>query len=271
MEIDQFMLIDSHAHLNFGEFKDSWQTVAKGCLEHDTWVINVGAQYQTSQQAIKIAESFSQGIYAAVGLHPIHVFGSDFKPEEFSVEQYQRLIDSSKKVVAIGETGIDFFHSDHNFEKQKEVFSQQIKLAQENNLALIVHSRNSRDGSKNAYQAILEILKQTRASRGVIHCFGGTKDEAQSFIKLGFFVGFTGIVTFKNAKELQAVAARLPLEKILIETDSPYLAPEPFRSKSNQPQYVKYVAEKIAALKNISYQTVTDTTSQNAIKLFGLA
>ena len=264
------MLIDSHAHLNFGEFQDRWQSVAADCLANDTWVINVGAQYQTSRQGIVIAENFPQGMYAAVGLHPIHVLGGDFKPEEFLPEKYQSLVASSKKVVAIGETGVDFFHSDHNFAKQKEIFIEQINLARKNNLALIVHGRNSRDGSQNAYQAILEILKQTKASRGVIHCFGGTKEEDQSFIDLGFFVGFTGIVTFKNAKELQAVAARLPLEKILIETDSPYLAPEPFRSQPNQPKYVKYVAEKIAALKDISYQAVAETTSQNAIKLFGL-
>ncbi|MBN1779097.1 MAG: TatD family hydrolase [Candidatus Buchananbacteria bacterium] len=266
------MLIDSHAHLNFEGFDQSWRQVAQDCLANDVWVINIGAQLATSKKAVEIAESFPQGIFAAVGLHPLHVLGGQFHPEEFNVDDYQRLIDSSKRVVALGETGIDFYHLDSNFEKQKEVFLQHIDLARKNDLALIVHARNSKDGSKNAYQEILQVIKQYRDKeiRGVIHCFGGSLEEAKKFLELGFYVGFTGVVTFKNAKELKEVAKQIPLDKLLIETDSPYLAPEPFRGKSNQPQYVRYVAEHIAEIRQISYNEVVEATSQNAIKLFGL-
>ena len=264
------MLIDSHAHLNFEEFSNRWQQVAADCLDRNIWVINVGSQLITSKQAVVVAENFSQGIYAAVGLHPLHVWGSNFHPEEFFISEYQEIINKTKKIVAIGETGIDFYHASNNFASQQRVFTQQINLAKENNLALIIHSRNSQDGQRNAYQEILKILKQEKYTRGVIHCFGGTAQEAVAFLDLGFYLGFTGIITFKNAKLLQQIVRITPLEKLLIETDSPYLAPEPHRGETNQPQYVELVAAKVAELQGLTLAQIADQTSANAIKLFNL-
>jgi TatD DNase family protein len=265
------MLFDSHAHLNFEDFIPDWQAVIADCRENDVWLVNVGAQYKTSERAIEIAEKYPQGVYAAVGLHPIHTLGSKFHPEEFKADDYRRLIRSSKKVVAIGETGIDFFHDPDNIGQQAELFRQHLRLAKEFGLPLIIHARNSKDGTKDAYNAILDILKKESGIRGVIHCFSGTVEQAQAFLKLGFYVGFTGIITFDKTGRLAAVIDSLPLEAILIETDCPFLAPEPHRGERNQPQYVQFVAEKIAMIKEIGYNEVVSQTGKNAFNLFNLS
>ncbi len=264
------MLIDSHAHVNFEAFDDDWQAVAEDCLAHDVWFINVGSQYHTSKKGIAIAEKYPHGVYAAVSLHPIHVVGSSFKPELFNPAEYAALIQSSKKVVAVGETGIDFYHDDNTFEKQKEVFIQHLELAKQFNLPVIIHGRDSKDGKLNAYQAILDVLKTQSGIRGVIHCFGGSTTEALEFNKLGFYVGFTGIITFDKTGKLAEVVKALPLDGILVETDSPYLAPAPHRGQRNQPQYVKLVAEKIAEIKQMTYHEVERQTVANTKKLFGI-
>lgn len=264
------MLIDSHSHLNFQEFAGDWKAVADDCLAQDTWFITVGAQYETSKKGIVIAESFKEGVYASVALHPIHVEGSTFHPENFDQSAYRDLIRSSKKVVAVGETGIDFFHDDSNFEQQKKVFVQHIELAQESNSPLIMHGRDSRDGTKSAYQAMLGILDEQKVTRGVIHCFGGTVQDALGFLQRGFYVGFTGIITFDKTGKLAEVIRNLPLESILVETDSPYLTPEPYRGKRNQPQYVKYVAEKIAEIKGVTIDEVEKQTVLNTKTLFNI-
>lgn len=265
------MLIDSHAHLNFQDFNNDWEEITKDCLENDIWYINVGSQYETSKKGITIAEKYDKGVWAAVALHPIHVEGSKFHPEKFVPEDYAKLIEFSKKVVAVGETGIDFFHNDDTFDKQKEVFLQHIELAKKYDLPLIMHGRDSKDGSRSAYQAMLEILSTADFhNSGVIHCFGGNVEDALGFLKLGFYVGFTGIITFDKTGKSEEVLKNLPLDSILIETDSPYLAPEPYRGKRNQPQYVKHVAEKIAAVKGFTYEEVEKMTFENATRLFNL-
>lgn len=264
------MIIDSHAHLNFSQFNDDWEAVTQDCLKNNIWYICVGAQYQTSKKGISIAEKYDQGVWASVALHPIHVENGSFHPEKFIPEDYAKLIESSKKVVAIGETGIDFFHDDNTFDKQKEVFLQHIDLAQQHDLPVIMHGRDSKDGSKSAYPALLDILKGKKIKGGVIHCFGGTVEEALEFNQLGFYVGFTGIITFDKTGQLAQVVKALPLERILVETDCPYLAPEPYRGKRNQPQYVQYVAEKIAEIKQVSYNQIERQTVENTKKLFNL-
>ena len=263
------MLFDSHAHLNFQEFENDWRQIIDDCQKQNVWVANVGSQFETSKKAVEISNNFEVGVYAAVGLHPIHVLGSKFHPEKFDREQYRQLIEASKKIVAIGETGIDFFHDDKNFEKQKEIFIEHINLAQAFNLPVVIHARNSRDGKKNAYQEIIKVIRDQRSEiRGVIHCFGGTKDEAMAFIKLGFCVGFTGVITFDQTEQLAETIDQLSLDSILVETDSPYLAPVPFRGKRNQPQYVRYVVEKIAQIKKIDYNKIAEQTAINTKKLF---
>ena len=285
------MLIDSHCHINFSAYKDDAQAVIKRALDGDTWLINIGSQYSTSARTIKIAENYSEGVYAVVGLHPIHLVDDitesvvidgqkheiTTKREEFDYDKYKELARSSKKVVGLGETGLDYFYfkTDTDIEAhkkiQKQVFTDFVKMSQELNLPLVIHARGTKNDPYGVYDDILEILKATGASLGVTHCFGGNWRQAQEFINLGFYIGFTGIVTFKSkAEEVQAIIKELPLDKILIETDAPFLSPEPYRGKRNEPAYVKFVAQNIAELKNLSLTEVSEITFNNAKNLFKL-
>lgn len=244
------MLFDTHAHLNFNVYKEDSPKVLQRSLDGGVWMINVGSQYSTSKRAVEMAEKYREGVYAAVGLHPIHV-----REEEFDYEKYKELA-KSKKVVAIGEVGLDYKPEYASFkEKQKDVLRQQIKLAEELNLPIIFHCRM-------AHQDLLEILNSKL--NGVIHCFTGSLEEAKRYMDMGFYLGFNGIIFKLNLDE---VIAKTPLDKILIETDCPYLTP-PQEEGRNEPIYVKYVAEKIAKIKGLSYEEVAEITTKNAKKLF---
>jgi TatD DNase family protein len=277
------MLIDSHSHVNFNAFKEDHDEVIKRALDKNIWLINVGSQYSTSERAVKIAENYPNGVFAAVGLHPIHLEEgmvdeeeAQFKTvqEDFILENY-RLLARQSKVVAIGETGLDYYRLDvaNRSEKeikdrQKKVFREQLVLANELNLPLIFHCRGSKENPEDAYKEMLEILSEHKGLKGVIHCFGSTLEIAQKFIDLGFYIGFTGIITFEKAQKLQEVVKNLPLEKILVETDCPYLAPEPYRGKRNEPMYVEFVARKIAEIKGTDFDKVADVTTRNVKELF---
>ncbi len=278
------MLIDTHTHVNFSAFKDDGAEVIKRCLDNDIWIINVGSQLSTSKRAVQIAEQYEQGVYAAVGLHPIHLHEMEVDEDEdihfhsraevFDESVYKDLA-SSPKVVAIGEMGIDYFHLPEGEDpeevkrKQKETFLRGIKLAQELGKPIIVHTRPSK-GTFDAYDDEIGILKQANYFHGVIHSFLGTFEQAQEFLQMGFYLSFNGIVTFKNAQEVQEVAKKVPLERVLLETDAPYLTPVPYRGKRNEPSYVEYVARKIAELKGISFEEVAEVTTNNARRLFGI-
>jgi len=268
------MLVDTHAHLNFEAFDDDRDQVIERCENQGMKIINVGAQFETSRLAVELAEDYNI-LFAAIGLHPIHVFD-----EDFHFHDYQNLL--SGKVVAVGETGLDYYHPTFKragaetrsvqevIAKQREVFIEHINFAKECDLPLICHGRNGL-ADKNAYQDILETLLEYKVQRAVIHCYGGNLQTAWRIIDSGYYIGIDGPVTFiKKAEQLQAIAQEIPLEKILIETDCPYLAPEPFRGKRNEPIYVEHVAEKIAKLKNISKEEVIEHTWQNAKDLFRL-
>ncbi len=261
-------MIDTHAHLNFQAFKDDYSQVIKENFESGLKaVINVGSNLETSEKAIKISREF-ENCYVAVGLHPIHV-----EDEEFKRSRYKELIKKNKdKIKAIGETGLDFYHSKKNIEKQKEVFSKHIELAQEFNLPAILHCRGSKENPRDAYLELLKIVKELeKIPSGVIHCFSADWEIAQEFLKLGFYLGFDGPITFKNASpELLQVVEKIPLNRILLETDCPFLAPEPYRGQKNQPVYVRFMAQKIAELKNIDFNQVVKTTTESAKKLFRL-
>jgi len=271
------MLIDSHSHLNFKAYKDDLSEVIGRCHQAGMKVVNVGAALDTSKYAIEIAQE-NKDMYASLGLHPIHVYD-----EKFETEIYQKLIDENKnKVVAMGETGFDFWHLQESLDKgassieeitqrQEEVFRAHIKLAQDNDLALIIHGRNNKeDASLNAYDHIYRVLKDTGMSRAVVHCFGGNLEQAKKFVELGLYVGFTGITTFDKTGVLEEIIKWIPTDKMLIETDAPYLSPEPHRGKRNEPIYVQYVAEKIAKIKALSVEEVIEISGNNAIKLFDL-
>lgn len=273
------MLVDTHAHLNFAAFKDDFAETIKRSLDSDTWMINVGSQFSTSQKAAAIAYQCAEGVYAAIGLHPIHLetqvrkekidekeeFEFTSREEIFDPENYRKLAEN-QKVVAIGEVGLDFFHSKDNKEKQKEVFRQQIKLAAELDLPLIVHCREANTDVIEILQEAKKIYKEKL--RGVIHCFSGGLPEAKKYIALEFLLGFNGIITF--ARDYDEVISKIGLKHMIVETDCPYLTPPPYRGKRNEPVYVKYVAEKIAQIKQISVSKVAEITTKNARKLFNI-
>lgn len=277
------MLIDSHAHVNFNAFKEDADEVIRRSLGNNIWMINVGSQYETSKKAVEMAEKYPEGAYAAIGLHPIHLSEGIFKVkvdneeasfqtknEEFGYEKYKELA-KSKKVVAVGEIGLDYYYRPKTKaklqqfkEKQKTALLLQLDLAKELKLPVIFHCRM-------AHADLLEILNlkiknQNSKLSGVIHCFTGNWAQAQEYIKMGFYLGFNGIIFKFDCDE---VIKNAPLEKVLIETDCPYLTP-PQEEGRNEPLYVKYVAEKIAKIKNLSYEGIAEATAQNAKKLFNI-
>ncbi len=285
------MLTDTHAHLNFNAYKKDLNEVIKRSLENGVEIINIGSQYETSKRAVEIAERYEKGIYAAVGFHPTHaatdlvkvkmdpeeVAAEEEKEKEFSTEKY-RLLAKSKKVVAIGEIGLDYWYrpktkikTEQFKERQKNIFLKQLDLAKELNLPVIFHCRVAHDD-------LIEILSQQSASgveriKGVIHCFTGGWEQAKKYLEMGFYLGFNGII-FKL--DLNEIVEKAPLDKILIETDCPYLVP-PLARRSlegeggrNEPIFVKYVAKKIAEIKKVSFEKVAETTTQNARNLFGI-
>ena len=266
------MLIDTHAHLNFSDFENDREEIIGRCLANDIWIINIGADYETSQKAVEIAEKYEKGVYVAVALHP-----HDVSTEKFDYKKYKDLAEN-KKVVAIGECGLDyaFCEDDEKIQKlQQKVFIQHLKLAKEVNKPVIIHSRR-------LFPEILEILKtQNPASpaggsqlktRGVLHCYMGRWSYAEEYLRLGFYISFTGLITY--APDYDKVIKNTPLERILIETDAPYLTPEPIRKPENnprnEPQYVEYVARKIAEIKEIPFEKVATQTTKNAKELFNL-
>jgi TatD DNase family protein len=289
------MLIDSHCHLNFIAYKNDADEIIEDFLRENYALMVVGSQDSTSRRAVEYADKYERGVYAAVGLHPIDLIDEaedtvvmggvpyTFKnrQEDFDQEKYRQLAKSSAKVKAIGEVGLDYFYFDKfptehlpEFKKkQKEALRGFIELAEELNLPIIFHSRGEKTDPAGAYDELLNLIKSEleagRKIRGVIHCFGGNLKQAQEFASLGFYLGFTGVITFKKkAEEIQEIAKVIPLDQILIETDAPFLSPEPHRGQRCLPQYVKFVAQKIAELKGVSYEAVAEATASNAKKLF---
>jgi len=251
------MLIDTHAHLNFDAFKDDAGDVIRRSLDNEIRIINVGSQYTTSKKAVEIAEKYAEGVYAAVGLHPIHA------EENFCAAEYRGFI-KSKKVVAIGEIGLDYKPEYLSFkERQREVFLEQLDLAKEFELPVIFHCRFAHNDLVNILNTKYKILNTC----GVAHCFTGDWQQAQKYLEMGFYLGFNGII-FKL--DLDEIIKKVPLDKILLETDCPYLTPSQEGDKRNEPIYIKYIAEKIATIKNISHEEISKITTENAKKLFNL-
>ena len=246
------MLVDTPAHLNFKAFAEDFDKVIQKCLAEDIWIINIGAKYDTSKKAVEIAEKYSSGVFAAIGLHPSHA-----KDESFDIKKYRELA-RSKKVVAVGEIGLDYFKDYGSFEKeQRKVFLKQLGLAKELNLPIIIHCRM-------AHNNVIKILKDYNLT-GVIHCFTGTWEEAKQYMDMGFFLGVNGIIYKLDLKE---VIEKAPLEKLLLETDCPYLGLE--KDRRNEPAFVRQIAKEIARIKGISFDEVAQATTQNAQNLFSI-
>lgn len=280
--------IDIHSHVNFKAFQEDGDAVLQRALQDDTWVINVGSQFSTSKRAVEIAHKYKEGIFAIVGLHPIHLEesyhdgeetgGEGFKTriEEFDKDAYKELL-KDPKVVAIGECGLDYFHCSMEMaKKQKEVFIEQIKLANEVGKPLMIHVRNNyEDKSRDAYVDILEILRKYAKVKGVIHFFEGSVENAKGFISFGFLISFTGAITYpprKNGRNCnyEEIIKNIPLNMILADTDSPYMAPVPYRGKRNEPSYVKEIVKKIAEIKNLPEPEVAKAIILNAKRIFGI-
>ncbi len=259
-------MIDTHAHLNFQDFDNDYQKVIQNNFQQGLKaVIIIGTDFKSGQRAIKISKEFDN-CYVSLGLHPTEV-----DSEEFFLNKYQNLIlKNPEKIKAIGETGLDYFEAQNKKEKQKEIFLKHLQLVQEFGLPIILHCRGSRDNPKDAYLDLLKIIRGlSKIPVGVIHCFSSNWEIAQEFLDLGFYIGFTGPITFKNvSQDLLIVGRNIPLEKTLLETDCPFLTPEPHRGRRNEPIYIRFIAQKLAFLKNISFEKVVNQTSKNAKELF---
>ncbi|HEX9664892.1 MAG TPA: TatD family hydrolase [Patescibacteria group bacterium] len=276
------MYFDTHAHINFKAFKDDSLEVLQKSLDDDIWVVNVGSRYSTSQRAVEFAQKFEEGIYAAVGLHPVHLreidvvlengFSFKSRVEEFDYDQYKKLA-LNEKVVAIGECGLDYagldkFGLDIDVVKkfQAKIFRQQIKLATELGLPLIIHCREAED---DLVKVLHDKLKDVQANGAVAHCFMGDEKIAQFYIDNDLYLSFTTLILYN--RQWDEIIKRIPLEKILTETDSPYFLPPAMKGKRNEPVNVKYVVQRIARIKNLDEAWVAEVTFNNALKFFKLS
>ncbi|MEA1909624.1 MAG: TatD family hydrolase [Patescibacteria group bacterium] len=256
--------IDTHCHLNFPQFRrDMEKTILRSTHSDLIFLINIGTDFATSQESINLASRFNE-IYASVGVHP-----HDARSSVDEIESRLPKLIKSDKVVAVGEIGLDYYRNLSKQDVQKEAFIKQLHLAKEHNLPIILHCRD-------AYRDLLNILDEHylpldgNGSPGVIHSFSSGPAYLQEFLRRGFYIGFNGMITYPGNANLQAAVENTPLDKILIETDAPYLPPQSHRGERNEPAFVKEVVEKIAEIKNIPIEEVAKKTTANAIKLFGL-
>jgi len=251
------MLVDSHCHLNFPELAANLPAIRQSMQDNGVGhALCISVTLPDFPQVRSLAEN-NHNFFASVGVHP------DYEDiDEPSVEELLKLADHPK-VIAIGETGLDYFRLTGDLEWQRERFRNHIRAAIACGKPLVIHTRNAAEDT-------LRIMREENAQQvgGVMHCFTESLEVAMQAIELGFYISFSGIVTFKNAATIKEVARQVPLNRILVETDSPYLAPIPYRGKTNQPSYVKYVAEEIASLRGISLEEISTASTQNFFRLF---
>ena len=253
-------LIDSHAHIQSREYAGETEMIIKRAREAGVKkiiVVGGAGDMSSNTEAVALAAS-SPDLYATVGMHP-----HDAKEVGDDVLQAVRELAAHPKVIAVGETGLDYFYDHSPREVQRKVFVQFIRLAEGTGLPLVVHERDA------ASEAV-ELLRGEGAGKlcGVIHCFTGDYDAARNYLDLGFYISFSGIITFKNAEPLREVARKVPLDRMFVETDSPYLTPVPYRGKRNEPAHVRWVAETIARVKAIPLEEVAETTTRNVQESF---
>jgi TatD DNase family protein len=254
------MLIDSHAHLDMKDFEKDREKVIERAIQGGlTHIITVGIDLHSSLIALDLTRKF-ESIYSSVGCHPHNADKCDLR----TLDQLAQLA-SESKVVAWGEIGLDFYREHSSREGQLETFLHQLELAADLDLPVIIHDREAHDD-------VLRILKRMGKGepKGVIHCFSGDTDLAMTLIDLGYYISIPGTVTYKKASQIKEVACSLPLERMLVETDAPFLAPEPKRGKRNEPLFVTFTAREIARLREIDFEEVALQTTQNALRLFRL-
>mgnify|MGYP000893273638 CR=1 FL=1 len=250
------MLIDTHVHLNSTEFKDNVDEVINRALDQDVNImIVVGFDHKTNLKAIELAERYPF-LYATVGYHPTEA--KTITEQDFVLLQEQL---QHKKVVGIGECGLDFYWDKEHVTEQVQVFKRHIELSLELDKPLVIHMRD-------ASEATFNVLKEYKGLKGIMHSYSGSAEMVSQFIELGLLISLGGPVTFKNGHKPKQVALVVPLDKLLIETDSPYLSPHPFRGKTNEPARVTLVAEEIAKIKQVSFEKIAQETTNNALHLF---
>ncbi|OGJ20014.1 hypothetical protein A2553_01555, partial [Candidatus Nomurabacteria bacterium RIFOXYD2_FULL_42_12] len=284
----------------FTAFDADRDEVVARALENNTWMINVGTQIDTSRKAVELVNQYPEGVYAIIGLHPIHT-GMSFHDEKelgpaftkasdgqgkaegfisrgevFDKETYRELL-KDKKVVAIGECGLDYYRcNEDSIIRQKQIFIEQIEIANEFNKPLMLHIRNNEEselilgnyGIYNAYTDALDLLKKHSKVKGNVHFFAGNWNEAKAFLNFGFTLSFTGVITF--TRDYDEIIKNIPLDMIMSETDAPYVAPIPYRGKRNEPVYVKEIVKKIAEIKNLPEERVSEAILANARRVFGI-
>ena len=250
-------IFESHAHYDSNQFDEDREEILSMIAENEVGtVVNICADWESVTEVVRMAQQHPF-MYAAVGLHPDEVGILD--EEKFSFLKQQCM---QEKVVAVGEIGLDYYWDNESHEVQKKWFIKQLELARELDLPVVVHSRDAAEDT-------LKIMQEYALGiRGVIHCFSYSQELAEEYVKMGFYIGIGGVVTFKNGKKLKEVAKAIPLEKILLETDCPYLAPEPYRGKRNSSFYIPHIAQAIADIKGITYEEVVAQTEQNGKDLF---
>ena len=251
------MLFDTHAHMDDRAFREDRQSLLAGLPEKGVaLVMNPGCSLESSRNAVALAEAFPH-VYAAVGSHP------DVADEvnESVLEEYRKLCKLSPKVKAIGEIGIDYHYEDIPRQLQLKAFRMQMALAEELDLPVIVHERE-------AHEDGMAVVKEFPKVKGVFHCYSGSAEMARQLVDLGWYIGFTGVLTFKNARKAVETAASIPLERIVLETDCPYMAPEPFRGKRNDPGYLYRMAEKLAEIRGLPVEEIQRITTENGKRLY---
>ncbi|WFA08503.1 TatD family hydrolase [Tissierella sp. Yu-01] len=255
------MFIDSHAHLDDERFDGDRDNLINSLKDNKIdLVFNIGADIESSKASVELANKY-ENIYAVVGVHP-----HDAKDVDKNYLETLRELSKKEKVVAIGEIGLDYYYDNSPRDIQRKAFKEQLNLAKELDLPVVIHTRD-------AMQETFDILKEAAQDgklRGIMHCYSGSVEMAMEYIKLGFYISLGGPVTFKKSKVAKEVAVAVPFDKLLIETDSPYLTPEPYRGKRNEPMFVRYTAEMIAELRGISVEELAKATSNNAKAIFGI-
>ena len=252
------MIFESHAHYDDEAFNDDRDELLKSMPENGIeYIINVGSSLKTTKTTVELTEKYPY-IYGAAGVHPNET--GELNEDNFSWLREQC---GKEKIVAVGEIGLDYYWDEPDHEIQKKWFERQLDLAREISKPVIIHSR---DAAKDTY----DIMRAKKAEEigGVVHCYSYSPEMALDYVKMGFYIGIGGVVTFKNGKKMKEVVEVLPIERILLETDSPYLAPEPNRGKRNSSLNIVYIAKQIADIKNLTYEEVVDITCKNAKELF---
>ena len=253
------MLFDTHAHVDDRAFDEDRQALLENLPSQGiTMLLNPGCSLETSRNAVKNARDYAY-IYAAVGSHPD---AADEVNDEV-LEEYRKLVKENPKVKAIGEIGLDYHYEDVPRARQQQAFRDQMALARELNLPVIIHDREAHEDCLNMLKAFPEV-------KGVFHCFSGSAEMARQLTNMGWYVGFTGVITFKNARRAVEAAAAVPLDRMVIETDCPYMSPEPFRGKRNDPSRVYRMAEKLAEIRGLSVEEIQNITLENGKRLYGI-